>query len=247
MRKSILIVPAILGGLLLSWFGRQLVRRPRPVPLPAGEQRLVDRFREARESMVYFTSLDTGAASGFIWDQAGHLVTNFHVVKNAAEPIDLQVGQTVLAIGNPFGLDQTLTRGVVSALNRAFPSPTPNRRPICGAIQTDAAINPGNSGGALLDSGGRLIGVNTILHSSQVHPEGPAHRAGLRGITRQDGKAILGDVILAANGKPVKDLFSLLEVLETEALGAKVQLSILREGRLRQKPRILEVITVAGG
>ncbi len=76
---------------------------------------------------------------------------------------DLQVGQSVYAIGNPFGLDQTLTTGVISALNREIESVT--RRPIQGVIQSDAAINPGNSGGPLLDSAGRLIGVNTAIYS----------------------------------------------------------------------------------
>jgi S1-C subfamily serine protease len=76
---------------------------------------------------------------------------------------DLQVGQRVYAIGNPFGLDQTLTTGIVSALNREIESVT--QRPIRGMIQTDAAINPGNSGGPLLDSAGRLIGVNTAIYS----------------------------------------------------------------------------------
>jgi S1-C subfamily serine protease len=76
---------------------------------------------------------------------------------------DLQVGQAVFAIGNPFGLDQSLTTGVISALGREIESVT--RRPIQGVIQTDAAINPGNSGGPLLDSAGRLIGVNTAIYS----------------------------------------------------------------------------------
>ena len=76
---------------------------------------------------------------------------------------DLQVGQKVYAIGNPFGLDQTLTTGIVSALNREIDSVT--QRTIRGVIQTDAAINPGNSGGPLLDSAGRLIGVNTAIFS----------------------------------------------------------------------------------
>ena len=76
---------------------------------------------------------------------------------------DLQVGQNVYAIGNPFGLDQTLTTGVISALGREIESVT--RRPIQGVIQTDAAINPGNSGGPLLDSAGRLIGVNAAIYS----------------------------------------------------------------------------------
>lgn len=76
---------------------------------------------------------------------------------------DLKVGQAVYAIGNPFGLDQSLTTGIISALGREINSIT--GRPIKEVIQTDAAINPGNSGGPLLDSSGRLIGVNTMIYS----------------------------------------------------------------------------------
>lgn len=76
---------------------------------------------------------------------------------------DLRVGQSVFAIGNPFGLDQTLTTGIISALGREIKSI--GGRPIRGVIQTDAAINPGNSGGPLIDSNGRLIGVNTMIYS----------------------------------------------------------------------------------
>jgi S1-C subfamily serine protease len=82
---------------------------------------------------------------------------------------DLLVGQSVYAIGNPFGLDQTLTHGLISGLDRDMPAKyfdvTRGQHWITGVIQTDAAINPGNSGGALLDSAGRLIGMNTAIHS----------------------------------------------------------------------------------
>lgn len=79
------------------------------------------------------------------------------------ESNNLQVGQKVFAIGNPFGLDQTITGGIVSALDREIKAAT--GRTIQGVVQTDAAINPGNSGGPLLDSAGRLIGVNTAIYS----------------------------------------------------------------------------------
>ena len=77
---------------------------------------------------------------------------------------DLRVGQSTFAIGNPFGLDWTLTTGIISALDRSLPSED-SRSLIEHLIQTDAAINPGNSGGPLLDSAGRLIGVNTLIFS----------------------------------------------------------------------------------
>ncbi len=86
---------------------------------------------------------------------------------------DLRIGQTVYAIGNPFGLSRTLTTGIVSALDRHLP--TSEYREIAGAIQTDAAINPGNSGGPLLDSAGRLVGVNTAIRS----PTGASSGVGL--------------------------------------------------------------------
>ena len=152
------------------------------------------------------TEIPRGTGSGFVWDEKGHIVTNYHVVKGAdraqvtmadqstypatligaapekdlailkieampdeLEPIpvgqsdNLLVGQSVYAIGNPFGLDQTLTTGIISALGREIKSVA--GIPIRDVIQTDAAINPGNSGGPLLDSRGRLIGVNTAIYS----------------------------------------------------------------------------------
>jgi len=188
--------------------------------LAADELANVELFKRTSPSVVHITSLGVqrdlfslrvqevprGTGTGFVWDERGHIVTNFHVIQAAngarvtladqsswdAElvgafpdrdlavlrikapreklpPIpvgtsrDLQVGQRVYAIGNPFGLDQTLTVGIVSALNREIESF--GGRTIRGVIQTDAAINPGNSGGPLLDSAGRLIGVNSQIAS----------------------------------------------------------------------------------
>jgi len=150
--------------------------------------------------------IPSGSGSGFIWDEEGHIVTNYHVVDgadgltvtlsnqevysatlkgyeaskdiavlkiNAPREVlkaikvgsydDLRVGQSVFAIGNPFGLDHSLTTGIISALGREITSVS--GRPIKDVIQTDAAINPGNSGGPLLDSSSRLIGVNTMIYS----------------------------------------------------------------------------------
>lgn len=86
----------------------------------------------------------------------------FHYVE-WGDSSNLQPGRRVFAIGNPFGLDHTMTQGIVSSLNRTFT--TPNKRLIKGIIQTDAAINPGNSGGPLLDTQGRVIGITTAILS----------------------------------------------------------------------------------
>src|SRR5215213_7479223 len=136
-----------------------------------------------------------GSGSGSVIDAQGHILTNYHVIEGAqklsvslggdktyparviggdpdtdlavikidAPAPDLTVGQKVLAIGNPFGFDRTLTTGVISGLQR--PIRARNGRPIEGAIQTDASINPGNSGGPLLDSHGRMIGINSQILS----------------------------------------------------------------------------------
>jgi S1-C subfamily serine protease len=188
--------------------------------LAADEKATIELFQQSSRSVVYIststvqsgyfnfnaTEMPLGTGSGFIWDEQGHIVTNFHVLEDASRaqvmlpdqsihsatfvgaaedkdlavlkinapagkllpiPIgtskDLQVGQKAFAIGNPFGLDQTLTTGVVSGLGREIRAR--NGRTIDGVIQTDAAVNPGNSGGPLLDSAGRLIGVNTAIYS----------------------------------------------------------------------------------
>lgn len=205
-------------------FGGRGAREPRAVTprgdLAEDEKSTIELFREASPSVVHITTLvhrrdrmsfnlleiPEGTGTGFIYDDAGHIVTNYHVVRGTGaakvtladtskwdavgvgadpdndiavikinvppgrlkkiaigESSKLQVGQKVFAIGSPFGLDQTLTTGVISGLGREIPRD--GGRPIEGAIQTDAAINPGNSGGPLLDSAGRLIGVNTMIVS----------------------------------------------------------------------------------
>jgi len=116
---------------------------------------------------------------------------------------DLQVGQNVFAIGDPYGLDQTLTSGIISALGRTIASSADPPTPIDNVIQTDAPINPGNSGGPLLDSDGRLIGMNTAIYS----PSGSS--AGI-------GFAIPVDTInriapeLIANGKIIRPRLGLI-------------------------------------
>ncbi len=194
-------------------------REPRPVAargdLSDYERSTIRVFETVAPSVVQVVALSgrgpagggpAGSGTGFIWDAAGHVVTNNHVVENGSSfvvrlasgevlpaevvgrapnydlavlrvqrqgglpapvPVgssaDLKVGQTAYAIGNPFGLDQSLTTGIISALKRRLP--TSGGREVADVIQTDAAINPGNSGGPLLDSSGRLIGVNTAIFS----------------------------------------------------------------------------------
>lgn len=174
------------------------------------EQVSTELFEAAAPSVAY---IFTQSGSGFVWDGAGHVVTNFHVVQGAnriavrldsgeavpatlvgaapdydlavlklsgvrtgLKPIPigqsagLKVGQAIFAIGNPFGFSRSLSTGVISALNRHLP--TASGREIHSVIQTDAAINPGNSGGPLLDSAGRLIGVNTAIVSGSGSSSG---------------------------------------------------------------------------
>ncbi len=188
--------------------------------LAEDERATIELFKKSSPSVVHITThklerdfftlnlykIPRGTGTGFVWDKAGHIVTNYHVIRDAdiayvgfadhssysaklvgvapAKDIavlrvdtaakkliplplgtshDLEVGQKTFAIGNPFGLDHTLTTGIVSALGREIESAT--GLPIKDVIQTDAAINPGNSGGPLLDSSGRLIGMNTAIYS----------------------------------------------------------------------------------
>jgi S1-C subfamily serine protease len=188
--------------------------------LAADEHATIEIFESVSPSVVFITTTEAltspwtrnltevrrGTGSGFVWDDDGHIVTNWHVVAEARSarvrladqrsypaeligaspehdlavlrigvalarphpvPIgtsaDLKVGQKVFAIGNPFGFDYSLTTGVVSALDRTIYGD--NGQEIRRLIQTDAAINPGNSGGPLIDSAGRLIGINTAIFS----------------------------------------------------------------------------------
>lgn len=185
-------------------------------PIDVEEQLVTNLYERVGPSVVHITarviSVDfffgpmpnEGTGSGFIYDEAGHIVTNYHVIEGAESidvrfsddlavparvvgidppndlavlalesvpfdltplPLgssdDLRVGQRTIAIGNPFGLDRTLTTGVVSALGR--PLQRDDGSVIFDVIQTDAAINPGNSGGPLLDSRGQVIGINTAI------------------------------------------------------------------------------------
>ncbi|MFY2840889.1 S1C family serine protease [Achromobacter ruhlandii] len=207
-----------------SWFAPDQAAERTVTPrgdLAQDEKATIELFEKSRAAVVYITtaqlvsdvwsrnvfSVPRGTGSGFIWDEAGHVVTNFHVIQGAsaatvkladgrdyqaalvgaspahdiavlkigvgfqrppAVPVgtsaDLKVGQKVFAIGNPFGLDWTLTTGIVSALDRSLAGEAGGPA-IEHLIQTDAAINPGNSGGPLLDSAGRLIGINTAIYS----------------------------------------------------------------------------------
>lgn len=197
----------------------QTPRVPRE-PVAALEAQVESVYEEAGSSVVNITTVtyaydfffnpvpQEGSGSGFIYDEKGHIVTNYHVVRDAEklsvtladgesysaevvgvdpsndlavirveadnlpEPVGLGdsdglgVGQFVVAIGNPFGLERTLTVGVVSALGRVIKSPDETYEAFIGeVIQTDAAINPGNSGGPLLDLKGRVIGVNCQIVS----------------------------------------------------------------------------------
>ena len=202
------------------------VATPPPVPPLSPGARIEDErntigvFKACAPSTVFVTQtrlvvdqwegvaqeVPAGSGSGFVWDDEGHIVTNFHVVEGArslsvtfhdqqafdarlvgVEPrkdiavlevkapkdllvplkvgkaTQLEVGQKAIAIGNPFGLDHTLTTGVISAIGRQVQGA--GGVTIRDMIQTDAAINPGNSGGPLLDSTGQLIGMNTMIFS----------------------------------------------------------------------------------
>jgi S1-C subfamily serine protease len=210
---------------------------------------------------------------------------------------DLLVGQKVFAIGNPFGLDWTLTTGVVSALDRSLDGEVDTV--IQHMIQTDTAINPGNSGGPLLDSAGRFIGINTAIFSPsgasagvgfavpvdtvnrvvpqliaqgeylpprlgietdealsraiarqlgvvgaaivRVPADGPAARAGLRGVRAGPRDSMIpGDVIVAIDGKEVESVGRLLARLDDYKAGDTVKLTVWREGKRIEISTVLQ-------
>ena len=119
----------------------------------------------------------------------------------------LLVGQRVLALGNPFGLERTLTTGIISSLNRTLPAR--NNRSIKSVIQTDAAINPGNSGGPLLDTHGRLIGMNTAIASRNGQNTGVGFAIPLNIIARVAPQLI-------ANGRVIRPETGITRVYQTE-------------------------------
>ena len=345
----LLLLLALVALVYRTWSDRtasDATAEPRTVTprgdLAADERSTIELFRRSSRSVVYIATktvrrdaysfnlleIPRGTGTGFIWDDLGHVVTNFHVIEGAnsakitltdhtsydAElvgyaadkdlavlqisapkdklvPIvigsshDLDVGQKVFAIGNPFGLDQTLTTGVISGLGREIKSVVDTV--IQGVIQTDAAINPGNSGGPLLDSSGRMIGVNTAIYSPtgtyagvgyavpvatvnnivpqliKYHkvirpglgatflPDHVARRLRLSGVlvlkvasggaaekagvqpTRDNsqGLSVLGDLIVALDGQPVKSTADLDGILELHDVGQTVSLTVLRGGR----------------
>jgi S1-C subfamily serine protease len=260
------VAPLLLAGAALAitvWLLFDRVR-PTPVHVPAApraieprgaladfEQATVAIFEQSAPSVVHITSraiqpvrtmfgvrqsLQEGTGTGFVWDERGYIITNWHVVQSersdlvvrfqglreapalvvgGAPNLDiavvkvaslpagvrplpigtsqgLRVGQAVFAIGNPFGLDQTLTTGVVSALDREIQSE--QGTPIQGVIQVDAAINPGNSGGPLLDSAGRLIGMNTAIVSPSRASAGIGFAIPVDTINRTVPRLIQGDL-----------------------------------------------------
>jgi S1-C subfamily serine protease len=193
---------------------------PGPISaLTEDEQNTIDIVKKTTNSVVFVTNIQLvkdffyeeeavarGTGSGFVWDNSGHIVTNYHVIEEGdvfavtlpnqeyrkarlvgtviekdiavlqvegdlkgltplkiGSSTNLQVGQKVIAIGNPFGFDHTVTTGIVSALGRNIRGA--GNVTIRDMIQTDASINPGNSGGPLLNSDGQLIGMNTMIYS----------------------------------------------------------------------------------
>jgi S1-C subfamily serine protease len=240
-----------MGIAATHWFGREagkleLTEAAAPEALDPEEQVNVAVYKKGVPSVVNIKSRsvsfnffygivpEEGQGSGFILDKEGHILTNYHVIANAAgtgsarqieatlhnrktykadvvgvdrahdlaviqihgggftpatlgDSRGLQVGQKVFAIGNPFGLSGTMTRGIVSSIRSVQ---EPGGADIDEAIQTDAAINPGNSGGPLLNSRGEVIGINTLIASSVGQSAGIGFA-----IPINTAKAVLNDLV----------------------------------------------------
>lgn len=205
--------------------------------------------------------------------------------KFTADSDKIFVGQKCIAIGNPFGLDQSMTQGVISAIGRNYPSVAGVT--IRNMIQTDAAINPGNSGGPMLDSRGYLMGMNTAIVSRsggsegvgfavpantirrvvtqiiqygkvinptlgieplpqryadhlsirgvvvmEVDPNGPAGKAGIKGMARDRwGQILIGDVIVGIDQEKLDSFDDLYSTLENKKIGDEVVLTFVRRGK----------------
>jgi 2-alkenal reductase len=261
-----------------------------------GARRIIVSFSDATQIEGQIVGADPGS------DLA---VVKVNVSADLLHPVELgdssnlQVGQQAIAIGNPFGLERTMTTGIISAVGRVIQL-AGDRFSLPQLIQTDAALNPGNSGGPLLDSRGRVIGVTTLIFSetgtaagvglaipvntvkrvvpeliskgrfshpwlgiagssmtpdlaealalpptqkgayvNRVYTDGPAERAGLRAGTRDTGRLLGdeplmagGDLIIAIDGSQVKGFDDLITYLADKTkVGQTVELTVLREGK----------------
>ncbi|EQC48376.1 trypsin [Bacteriovorax sp. BSW11_IV] len=202
---------------------------------------------------------------------------------------DLVIGQKAMALGNPFGLDHTITAGIISATGRSIKGI--GGVSIANMIQTDTSINPGNSGGPLLDSTGRVIGVNTMIYSQSgssagvgfavpidtvkrivpelikhgkivrpgfrigvlpepyrdrfgikkgivityVDEDGPAGKAGMKGMTRDEyGRPYVGDILVKVDGKEVNNFDEIYNVLENYKVGDEVEIEYIRDDKVKK-------------
>lgn len=242
VRKSLKVMTGLLAlSLVFSFSPLEELHQKEKKFLLENEKNTISTFQKNVNSVVNVSNIaiakksffdlnpmevPIGAGSGFVWDDKGHIVTNYHVISKAdsyiitfhedpnkyeaeligseprqdiavlklkkmpkqLNPVEkgnsdkLAVGQKAMAIGNPFGLDHTITAGIVSALDREVKGI--GEVTIRGMIQTDSSINPGNSGGPLLDSQGQLIGMNTMIFSSSGSSAGIGFAVPVQSIKR---------------------------------------------------------------
>ncbi|MEZ6047666.1 MAG: trypsin-like peptidase domain-containing protein [Planctomycetaceae bacterium] len=291
---AILLILMVAMFLKFTNGGRDLLYGPSMTPraitprgdLAEDEKSTIELFAEAAPSVVFITTstfqplrgvlneIPKGSGSGFVWDQDGNIVTNYHVIQGSnsakitlqdqsvyqarlvgvapdydlavlkidapAEKLkplaigtsgDLMVGQKAFAIGFPFGFDHTFTSGLIGGLNRELQTSVSGPS-IKQAIQTDAAINPGNSGGPLLDSSGRLIGVNAAIYSDTGNYAGVGFAIPVD-IVNEVVPDLIEDGVLSTPGIGVQlvadiDVFVLIQLRKLNERG--VLLSQVREG-----------------